>query len=175
MDTRASQSSPLRVARGLGRFPPPKHLGTAPLPLGSSQGQASPGLELHANHIEMIARSRRGPTWERYSQGWVQWTTFAQGRGKPPLPVEPVEFARFLAEARDKNIGYMQAKMRICAAKAFSAISGHPFPEDHPLIKGYRAGARQTKMVIRPKANPIFASDIPHERAPGGLPPPPPS
>ena len=120
----------------------------------------------------MIARSRRGPTWERYSQGWVQWTTFAQGRGKPPLPVEPVEFARFLAEARDKNFGYMQAKMRICAAKAFSAISGHPFPEDHPLIKGYRAGARQTKMVIRPKANPIFASDIPHERAPGGLPPP---
>ena len=138
---------------------------------GPSQGRAAPGSELPDALVEMITRSKRGPTWERYSPGWSQWTTFVSARGKTPLPIDPVEFASFLAETGRSDAGYSQTKMRICAAKAFAALGGHSFQDDHPLIKGYRAGARQTKVVVRPKAKPIFASDIPHEHAPGGLPP----
>ena len=60
--------------------------------------------------------------------------------------------------------------MSACAAKAFSSVSDHAFPEEHPLLKGYRAGAQKAKVVVQPKAKPIFASEIPHLALPKGLP-----
>ena len=122
----------------------------------------------------MISLSKRGTTWNRYAPLIDQWSSFCCTHGQPWLPIDHLWFARFLAEAGAKSHSWVQTKMRVLAAKAFSTLAGAPFDGNHPLIQGYREGIRRLPRARKPPTLPIFGYEIPHTGTPDGLPSAPP-
>ena len=123
----------------------------------------SPGVELPASLLQALTNGLAPPTWNRYLQTLLPWRLYAEARGLPALPADPVTFACFLAEAGAGSIGYSQTKARVCAIRALSDLAGLASPHAHPLVVGYRRGALRAGRGAprRGRATPIFGHEIP--------------
>jgi hypothetical protein len=123
----------------------------------------SPGVELPASLLQALTNGLAPPTWNRYLQTLLPWRIYAEARGLPALPADPVTFACFLAEAGAGSIGYSQTKARVCAIRALSDLAGLASPHAHPLVVGYRRGALRAGRGAprRGRATPIFGHEIP--------------
>ena len=112
--------------------------------------------------VRSITAGLSATTWNRYLGALRGWHGFASAHGDAFLPADPVRFACFLAEAGERDAGYSQTKIRVCAVRALSELAGTPSPHSHPLVTGYRRGSLRTRGAPRRgSARPIFAHEIP--------------
>ena len=121
----------------------------------------SGGAPLPSELVQAITAGLAAPTWNRYTAALRSWRDFASARCLDPIPADPTQFACYLAEQGRGERGYSQTKARMCAIRALSNLVGAPSPHEHPLVAGYRLGARRTKVARRGSVRPIFAHEIP--------------
>ncbi len=115
---------------------------------------------------EALSSGRAPPTWNWYTGPARTWAAFAEIRGMPWLPADPILFAEFLVQ-RAALRGGPAIKAACCAISAFSEVAGVPYPGEHPLVAAVRRGARRTGGTRRGGARPIFSEEIPPPPAQG--------
>ena len=141
-----------------------KRLEPATLALLERAIQLQPGMggePLPAGLVSMLTQRISPPSWNRYANALRGWGPYVEAHGLPFLPASGPHFASFLAEAGELDEGYSQTKLRVCCIDALSTIAGVASPAKHPLVDGYREGARRVKTARRGRATPIFPAEIP--------------
>ena len=121
----------------------------------------SGGAPLPPELVQAITAGLAAPTWNSYTAALRSWRDFASARGFDPIPADPTRFACYRAEEGRDERGCSQTKARICTIRALSDLVGAPSPHEHPLVAGYRPGARRMKVARRGSVRPIFAHEIP--------------
>lgn len=101
-----------------------------------------------------------------YRSGWQRWVMWSAHRHLPPLPVDPEELARFLADAADQSrsgrprwkVGTLDMWVN---AIAYTATGhGYPNPATHPVVRATRDGIRRRVGVRPERKQPVTVAQI---------------
>ena len=90
---------------------------------------------LSAELIALVAAARKPTTTIKHTGYFTKWIQFASQRGRPPLPILPVEFAEFLIQSSRADRTASPTLNRCSAATFYCNLAAVPNPMEHPFCK----------------------------------------
>ena len=115
---------------------------------------------LSAELIALVAAARKPTTTIKHTGYFTKWIQFASQRGRPPLPILPVEFAEFLIQSSRADRTASPTLNRCSAATFYCNLAAVPNPMEHPFCKLVKDALHRRLGIRGQKKLPLLRSQL---------------